>query len=102
MSPRYKLEAKSAQDCDATMPTRLSDDDIIMIVRLCIEHERKCEQSALEARSRGNFREAAMQYQRKERYAGLKDKLMRASHITTSTRAILQQLNGERDDHGKS
>lgn len=77
------------------MPTRLSDDDIIMIVQLCVEHERQCEKSAVEARSRKDFREAALQYQRKERYSSLKDKLMRASHITTGTRAILQQLNDE-------
>lgn len=84
------------------MPTRLSDDDIIMIVQLCIEHERQCEKKAVEARARNDFREAAVQYQRKERYASLKDKLMRASHITTDTRAILQQLNGEPDEHGGS
>jgi hypothetical protein len=84
------------------MPARLSDDDIIMIVRLCIEQERQCNQAALEARARGDFRQAAMQYQRKERYASLKDKLMRASHLTTSTRAILQQLNGDTDEPGKS
>jgi hypothetical protein len=82
------------------MPTRLSDDDIIMIVRLCIEHERLCEQAALVARASGDFREAALQYQRKERYASLKDKLMRASHLTTGTRAILQQLSG--DETGNS
>jgi hypothetical protein len=79
------------------MPARLSDDDIIMIVRLCIEHERQCERSAVEARARNDFREAALQYQRKERYASLKDKLMRASHITTTTRAILQRLHDEPD-----
>ena len=84
------------------MPTRLSDDDVIMIVQLCIEHERQCEQAALEARAGGDFREAALQYQRKERYASLKDKLMRASHLTTGTRAILQQLGGETDEPGKS
>lgn len=82
------------------MPARLSDDEIIMIVRLCIEHERQCDRNAVEARARGDFREAAVQYQRKERYAGLKDKLMRASHITTRTRAILQQMDGEPDDRG--
>jgi hypothetical protein len=84
------------------MPARLSDDDIIMIVRLCIEHERQSERAALDARARGDFREAAVQYQRKERYASLKDKLMRAPHLTTDTRAILQQLAGGKDEPGKS
>jgi hypothetical protein len=100
--PRLSCKDFPARDDDPIMPARLSDDDIIMIVRLCIEHERQCERSALEARARGDFREAAMQYQRKERYTSLKDKLMRASHVTTETRAILQQLNEESDDRGTS
>jgi hypothetical protein len=85
-----------------TMPTRLNDDDIILIVRLCFEHERRCEHNAREARDRNDFREAALQYQRKDQFAGLRQKLMRASHISRSTRAILEQMDAESDPSKKS
>jgi uncharacterized protein YdcH (DUF465 family) len=77
------------------MPSRLSDEDIILIVRLCHEHEKLCEQIAADARARNDYREAALQYQRKEQYVALKDKLMRSSRISAGE--IMARLQGAPD-----
>jgi hypothetical protein len=85
----------------------LNDNQILLMLEMCVDGENRCDDRIAKARHRGDFGTAAYEMQLKEQYEGLKQRLfheMRKSAVTTQDlRETLLKLSREiqrmRDDN---
>jgi hypothetical protein len=71
----------------------LSDNQILLMLELCLDGETRCHERIEKARDRGDYRSAAYEVQLKEQYEDLKHRLFsEMRNSTTSTHDLHETL----------